>query len=78
MIDDDGGVVKFNERLTCVSSIVNLLLYYTVDVVSISSKARKHMGALSFMWNYNNVPLNIKVKLHNEIPLNALSWGGNN
>ena len=75
-VNDDSGVVQFNNRFTHFGSIFNFLLDDSVDTVGRVFKAIKYMGALCFIWYDDNMPLSIKMKLHNAMSLNLLLWGG--
>ena len=77
IVDDEGGAVKSNEKLTHSGSIISFVLDDTVDVDSRVSNYSKSMGTLRFIWNNNNVTLITKVKLHNAT-LNLISRGGEN
>ena len=41
-------------------------------------KAFKEMGLLKNAWDYRKVPLASKIKLHEDIPVSLLLWGGDN
>ena len=60
--------MKFNDKFTCLGSIINFTLDDTVDANIIVSKASKSVGELSFIWTDDNMHLIIIVKLHNAAP----------
>ena len=78
IVDDEGCLVKFINKFTYLGSIINFALDDTVDVESRVSKTRKSMEALRFIWEDESMPLIIKVKLCNAMPLNLSLWGGEN
>ena len=78
IVDDEGDVVKFNNRFTYLGSIIDFSLVDTVDSESRVPKDSKYMGALRFIWEDENMALIIKVKLCNASPLNLILWGGEN
>ena len=78
IVDDEGGVVKFNNRFSCLGSAINFVLDDTIDAWSRVTNASKAIGALCFVWEDVNMPLTIKVKSHNAIPVKLLLWGGEN
>ena len=67
IVDGEGGVVKYNNKFTCLVSIVNFFLDDTVDGEIRVSKASKSIGESCFIWEDNNPPFIIKVKLNNAI-----------
>ena len=72
IVDDEGDVVKFNNRFTYLGSIIDFSLVDTVDSESRVPKDSKYMGALRFIWEDENMALIIKVKLCNASPLNLI------
>ena len=60
--------MKFNDKFTCLGSIINFTLDDTVDANIIVSKASKSVGELSFIWTDDNMHLIIIVKLQNAAP----------
>ena len=77
-MDNKGGMFEFTTSFTCLGSALTFLLDDTIDVKCRMSKAPKVMGALKDVWDAREVPLSSKVKLHQAIPINLLSWGRNN
>ena len=78
IVDDEGSVVKFNNKFACLGSVINFALNGTVDVESRVPKARKSMGALHFIWEDDSAPLMIKAKSCDVVQLSLLLWGGEN
>ena len=57
---------------------MKFLLYDAEHVKRIIKNASYAMGALNFMWNAEDVPIETKIKLHACVPLNLVLWGGEN
>ena len=57
IVDDKNGEVQFNNKFTCLGSIADFRLDDTEDANSRITKASKAMGALSFIWNASNTPV---------------------
>ena len=52
----------------------DFLLEDTIDVQNRVIKASKQMGALHFIWDAKESPIQAKVKLHQTIPQNLVLW----
>ena len=50
IVDDEGGVAKFNGKFAHLGPIINFLLDDTVDTDIRVHKARKYVGALHFLF----------------------------
>ena len=65
--NDERIIVKFNNKSTCLSSII-IFLDNATDAEIRVTKASDAMGVLRFIWDDVNAPLTIKVQSHNTIP----------
>ena len=59
-VDDKDGVVEFSNTLSCLGSVINVVLGYTVNTESRVYKASESTGTLCFIWEDYCIPLMIK------------------
>ena len=74
-VDDDDGAMKFDDSFAWLEFIINLFLDDTIIIVSKMHNANDSIESLRLIWNDNNIPLSIKIKLWKAMLLNLLLWG---
>ena len=76
LVLNENQCVPFVLQFCYLGTIIDFLLDGTTDIKCRIMKANKAVGALSFIWNSNEVSLDAKVKLFLAMPVNFTLWNG--